>query len=205
MVASGRCASASCRWQVLVDAEESQQDAEHNHVLPPPDTRAAVVNSLLNVSSETEERVRCMVSSGMHVGENERRYLGKQHGIEFERDQHHNLVNKVKRQMGVIDSSDDFDGLLEWLQLEQCGRKAFARMRLGDDRRVEGMLYMSPDMLHHLTRNGQVLLMATVPLSTPTASTGHRVSSAVSTSTTKMSSSQSPFCIIRPLTLSSGY
>ena len=92
---------------------------------------------------------------------NERRYLESEHGFVLDRDLYHNLIKKMKKDLGIIDSTADFNGLLEWLQSEQRGRGAVARMRLAEDRRVNGVVYMSTDMLHHLERNGQVLLMDT--------------------------------------------
>ena len=167
----GKQVKCGCKWVVKfcrredgkywLTSKKGSRVLVHDHVLLQPAKLVAVIDSLLNVSPELEQRVRGMIVSGMHVGENERRYLESEHGFVLDRDLYHNLIKKIKKDLGMIDSTADFDGLLEWLQSEQRGRGAVARMRLAGDRRVNGVVYMSTDMLHHLESNGQVLLMDT--------------------------------------------
>ena len=166
----GKQVKCGCQWEVKycrqADGEyrisQGTRKLTHTgHTLLPPAQLDTNIDSLRNVSSEIEAQVRGMITSGMHCAESERRYLQGQHKVTLDRDLYRNLVKKLKREMGIVDSSADFDGLLQWLQSEQHNRGAVARMRIADDKRVTDVFYMSADMLHHLDRNGQVLCMDT--------------------------------------------
>jgi hypothetical protein len=63
------------------------------------------VDSLRNVSPEIEKEVRSMITSGMHGIESERRHLQQMHNVTIDRDTFHNLVKKVKGQLGIVDST----------------------------------------------------------------------------------------------------
>ena len=158
---SGKQIKCGCAWVIkfcrredgkywLTQRGESRVLEHTGHALVEPLKLATEIDSLRNVDEKVVLQLREMMTSGMHCGENQRRFLESQHSLLLDRDLYHNLVKKVKRELGVVDSTGDFDSLLEWLQSEQQSRGAVARMRVGDDRRVSGVVYLSADMIHHL-------------------------------------------------------
>ena len=164
----GKQIKCGCQWSVSVyrwkDGSYRLGGRNLNHtgpvVLPPPALTSAI-DSLRNISPKLEGEVRRMLSTGMRCTENERRYLQLSHGVQIEREVYRNLIKKLKRELGIVDSTADFKGLLEWLQSQMHSNGAVARMQVEDDRCISGVLYMSADMRHHLDRDGQVLVMDT--------------------------------------------
>jgi hypothetical protein len=167
----GKQIKCGCTWSIsfyrnvngdYVITTDSRHLCHTGHSPLSPSELSANVDSLRNVTPEIQEQVRSMINSGMRGVEAERRYLMKVHNITIERDVFHNLVKKTKRDLGIVDSSEDFKGLLYWLQGEMASRAAVARMRVDDQgSRVTAVFYQSADMIHHLDRNGQVLMMDT--------------------------------------------
>lgn len=109
------------------------------------------------------EAVEHLLRSGLHGRDAERRLVEKQLGMAITRETWSNLVQRTKRELGVTDSTQDFKGLLEWLQREIRKDSAVARYRVSGDvgYEVDGVFYMSADMVYHLGRNGTVLVMDT--------------------------------------------
>jgi hypothetical protein len=166
---NGKQIKCGCPWSVhflrhangeYVITTRSLAHAGHSPL--DPSALSGHLDSLTNVTPDIERQVRGFIVHGMRGLERERRWMQDEHKIIIDRDTYHNLIKKLKAELGIIDSSDDFTGLLDWLQKEVSNSSAVARMKVeGDDRRVTAVFYMSSDMLHHLNRNGQVMLMDT--------------------------------------------
>jgi hypothetical protein len=132
------------------------------HQVVNPSALASHIDSMRNLPAEVQQAVELMIRNGMHGIESERRYLQALHKLTIDREVFRNFVKKTKREMGILDSSDDFKQLLYWLQGEMANKAALARIRVAeDDCRVEAVFYMSADMIHNLDRNGVVLAMDT--------------------------------------------
>ena len=59
-------------------------------------------------------QLREMMTSGMHCGENQRRFLESQHSLLLDRDLYHNLVKKVKREQNWASSTVLATSILCW-------------------------------------------------------------------------------------------
>lgn len=68
------------------------------------------------------EAVEHLLRSGLHGRDAERRLVEKQLGMAITRETWSNLVQRTKRELGVTDSTQDFKGLLEWLQRERSAK-----------------------------------------------------------------------------------
>jgi MULE transposase domain len=165
----GKQIKCGCPWSVSFfrrasgDYAITTRKLKHSgHAVLSPSTLTEHIDSMRNIPTGVEEAVKLMIRSGMHGIESERRYLQELHKVKIDRDVFHNLVKRTKRELGIIDSSEDFKGLLYWLQSQMANRAAIARMRVTeDDCCVEAVFYMSADMIHNLNRNGEVLVMDT--------------------------------------------
>jgi hypothetical protein len=165
----GKQVKCGCDWYVNfyrhADGEyhiTTRKLTHSGHEVVNPSALTDHIDSMRNLPTEVQQAVELMIRNGMHGIESERRYLQALHKLTIDREVFRNFVKKTKRQMGILDSSDDFKQLLYWLQNEMANKAALARMRVAeDDCRVEAVFYMSADMIHNLDRNGVVLAMDT--------------------------------------------
>jgi hypothetical protein len=164
----GRKIKCGCEWSVSVFRWANgvyrlgtRKLVHTGHEVLPSAVLTATIDSLRNVTPQLEADVRLMLTTGMRCTENERRFLNAGHVVNFERDTFRNLLKKLRRELGIVDSTADFMSLLEWLQSQMHTNGAIARMQVEDGTCITGVLYMSADMRHHLDRNGQVLVMDT--------------------------------------------
>jgi MULE transposase domain len=172
----GKQVKCGCQWAVSfnrLEGSDSETDegryvvtekrrlTHTGHTPVAPSSSTTELDSLRNVPTAIKEAVRKMLKSGMHCVESERRFLQEEHEVTITRDVFHNLVKKTKAELGIVDSSKDFRGLLEWLQKEMSSTTAYARSRLDESLHVCSVFYMSADMIYQTRRNGQVLLMDT--------------------------------------------
>jgi SOS response regulatory protein OraA/RecX len=165
---------SSCPWSVSFFRRQAasstspqqyvitKRELTHNHPLLST-AEMSSIDSLRKVSHALENSVRIMVSNGMHGVESQRRYLEDVNGVRIDRDVFHNLVNRCKRQLGMVDNVDDFRHLLVWLQDEIRNKSAVARYHVDTEvgYEIDGVFYMSSDMAYHLDRNGVMLVMDT--------------------------------------------
>jgi hypothetical protein len=165
----GKQVKCGCDWHVSFNR---QADGEYHittrklthrgHEVVDPSALVNHIDSMRNLPAQVQQAVQVMIRSGMHGIETERRYLQAMHELTIDREVFRNFVKKTKREMGILDSSDDFKQLLYWLQSEMANKAALARMRVAEDNcRVEAVFYMSADMIHNFGRNGVVLAMDT--------------------------------------------
>ena len=88
---SGKQVKCGCLWVVKFSRREDgkywltnqkgSRVLEHNHPLLEPNRQAVIIDSLRNVTPALQEEVRAMITSGMHCGEVECRFLGAQHHL----------------------------------------------------------------------------------------------------------------------------
>jgi hypothetical protein len=182
----GKQVKCGCAWFVrfLRRADQlyhvtSRHLTHTGHELVNPSSLTSHVDSMRNLPAEVQDAMERMIRNGKRGIESQRRYLQDLHKVTIDREVFRNVVKKIKRELGILDSGDDFKQLLYWLQGEMASTSAIARMRVDEDNcRVESVFYMSADMIHNFDRNGVVLTMDTTFKSRPTASTGHSSSSA---------------------------
>jgi hypothetical protein len=165
----GKQVKCGCDWYVGFNRQAggeyhitTRKLTHSGHDVVDPSILVNHIDSMRNLPAMVQQAVQMMIRSGMHDVETERRYLQAMHELTIDREVFRNFVKKTKREMGILDSSDDFKQLLYWLQTEMANKAALARMRVAeDDCRVEAVFYMSADMIHNFDRNGVVLAMDT--------------------------------------------
>jgi hypothetical protein len=122
---------------------------------------ATTVSSLRNISDELREAVTEMVKSGIAVSEAERRFLMATQKVSIDKDVFRNLVYRVRADLGMYDSESDLTRLLEWLQVEMRNHAAVARYHVESGHILDGVFYMSADMVYNFGRNGVTVVMDT--------------------------------------------
>jgi hypothetical protein len=160
---------SDCPWRVSFFRQKNRtyritsRDLTHNHALLSSSDITSNIDSLRKITPDISMAVRTMISNGMHGVESERRYLQDSLGVTIQRDVFQNLISKTKRELGMLDSVDDFKMLLNWLQGEIANKAAVARYHVNESvgYELDGVFYMSADMVYHLDRNGEVLVMDT--------------------------------------------
>jgi hypothetical protein len=134
----------------------------HNdHEVADPHRLETTVDSLRHVSSELRQAVEDMVKCGMAVSEAERRFFMATHKVTIDKDVFRNLVYRVRTDLGMYDSESDFARLLEWLQVEMRNHSAVARYHVESGHVIDGVFYMSADMVYNFGRNGVSVVMDT--------------------------------------------
>jgi hypothetical protein len=102
-----------------------------------------------------------MVKSGIAVSEAERRFLMDTQKVSIDKDVFRNLVHRVKADLGMYDSASDFARLLQWLQEEMRNSAAVARYHVELGHVLDGVFYMSADMVYNFGRNSVAVVMDT--------------------------------------------
>jgi hypothetical protein len=120
--------------------------------------------SLLDVSATIRSFIVVMLQCNFTGEPRVKRYVETLHKCTFDGQTFHNLFNQCKETAQVAHPSEDFQVLFQWLLGEMAGQPgAFARLCLDGEvtNELNGVLYMSADMVHNLTRNGTILVMDT--------------------------------------------
>ena len=160
---------SGCLWRVCFNRTgekgewmwhvTKQRQLQHNHDLLPVDQPRPIA-SLSNVPDSAKDLLSGLLRSGVQGEAVLRRVAQAQLQMHFEESVFHNLLNSIRRSLGVCSSGEgEFKQLLLWLAQQMEEQKGVARFSTTSERQLDIVFYMSRDMLYNLDRNGCVLIM----------------------------------------------
>jgi hypothetical protein len=120
--------------------------------------------SLRDIPADIRSFIVVMLQCNLLGEPRVKRYVETLHACTFDDSTFHNLFNQCKEVAQVAHPTEDFTVLFQWLLHQIAQEKgAYARLCLDGEvtNELNGVIYLSADMVHNLARNGTLLIMDT--------------------------------------------